>query len=424
MNGAICTIIAGEIARAAYEHGLEDYGTDILDRVWALSQRDGGELHQAYRRLPDDPPQPSPTMHHVDLRPYANVGLKNGARKGVPAWTGEGDNDMRNLPTGKRKFGNIPFEVIDPKTNGGRSIVRLDPSGQTGWPELTIPVGSAAGQSIYFMHALAHNYSRGAVAATYDVLYADGAEQRIYIRQSFEIGLWWGIADEPDTRRHKDPVDRNVARIAWRGPNGQWKNVGLYMTGWNNPRPDVPIVGIRAAAIADRPSVNIHGHTRQGGRGGVMLAAISVSDEPVKFEERIRSYGLPSQWAQAAVYYAIAEGLAGIEDTGRAFSAAKVSPRWASTDSTTNAVTLHYPASDGYCSYEYKLDEKKRAITLDLTGSFQAVDVHCLLPEGGQAHRVLVDGTEIDYQNASLEGSHYADFRLDALPSGPVTIEY
>jgi len=45
MNGAICSIIAGEIAKAAFDHGMESYGADILERVWKLSERDGGTLH-------------------------------------------------------------------------------------------------------------------------------------------------------------------------------------------------------------------------------------------------------------------------------------------------------------------------------------------------------------------------------------------
>ena len=47
MNGAIGPVIAGELAKAAFDHGMEDYGTDILDRVWRLAERDPGPMAPA-----------------------------------------------------------------------------------------------------------------------------------------------------------------------------------------------------------------------------------------------------------------------------------------------------------------------------------------------------------------------------------------
>ena len=413
MNGAIGIVVAGELAKAAYDHGREDYGTDILDRLWELAERDGGYLHSAYLRLPEDPPQPDANFQHVDLRPFANVGLCDGAHEGVVAWTGEGENDMRNLPTGTRRFGAVAFDVIDPDANEGTAVVRLDVDPALGPNSITVPVDALKGRSIYFMHSMPHTAPRGAVVGTYDVCYADGAEERIHVRNGHEIGLWWGLADNQDTRRHNDPVDRRITRVAWQGPNGQWKNVGLFMTGWNNPRPDTPITAIRMSAV------------RTGGRGGgIMLAAVSISDEPVRFETPIRSGGWPPSWSHASVYYAIAEGLAGVEDGGRAFDRVSVSPRWAATESVTNHVTLHYPASDGYCSYDYRLDGKRRRITLDLTGSFGSAHVHCLLPRGARAKGVTVDGAEVSFENSRIEKSNYVDFELAAMPAGPVVIEY
>ena len=81
------------------------------------------------------------------------------------------------------------------------------------------------------------------------------------------------------------------------------------------------------------------------------------------------------------------------------------------------------PASNGYCSYQYRLDRKARRITLDLTGSFQQAHVHCLLPRG-KAKSVHVDGRAVSFENTRIEKSGYADFELDALPLGPITIDY
>lgn len=396
MNGGICPIIAGEIAKAAFEHGEEAYGTDILERVWKLSERDGGALHQVYRRLPARVPAPHATFRFVDLRAVANRGLRNRAATGVEAWLGEGDNDLRNLPTGRRKFGAIPFNVIAPARNRGRAVLRLDPTD----PAVEIPVSGLTGASIYFLHATGRSLAAHGVAACYQVRYADGTAVPIYIRSGHEIGHWWGPSE---------PANRDVARIAWRGPNPTWKDVGLFMFGWNNPHPEKPISGITLQPLTT-------GRT-------IMLAAISVSDHPVKFDTPIRSYGLPDCWAQAAVYYAITEGLAGIEDKGRAFDRVRVSPRWATTAASEADVTLHYPASDGYCAYRYR-DNRRGQLTLDLTGSFEKADVHCLLPRGKKAASVTVAGQSVVFRNSRIETSNYADFALGTLPVGPVVIRY
>lgn len=404
MNGGICPIVAGEIARAAFEHGLESYGADILERVWDLTVRDGGHLHQVYRRLPEEPMLPPTAFTTIDLSSVVNRGLRNGAEAEVEGWTGEGDNDLRNLPVGLHCFGAIAFSVIDPKRNRGRAVLRLSGGGENGPVEQTIPVENLRAGSLYFLHATARSAPEGAVVAYYDVHYEDGSRERIHIRQGKEIGHWWGTNDSS--------MDRSRTRRGWWGPNPQWKNVGVYMHGWSNPHPDRAVTAIRVRALP-----------LAGGRGGVMLAAVSASDQAVAFEPKIRSYGLPDCWAQAAVYYAIVEGLIGIEDRGAAFSKVRVSPRWASSKASRAEATLHYPASDGYCAYACRIDRKARRLTIDLTGSFESAELHCLLPEG-PAKRVTVDGKSVPFTNARIERSRYADLALDSLPEGPIVIEY
>ena len=396
MNGGICTIIAGEVSKAAFDHGAEDYGTDILNRVWELCERDGNSLHQVYRRLPAKVTLPRANFQFVNLRGVANRGLRNGARAGVDAWLGEGDNDLRNLPTGRQKFGAIQFDVIAPAKNAGLAMLRLDPTE----PAAEVPAANQTGRSLYFLHATGSGCPPHTVVARYKVHYADGTHAPIYIRTGNEIGHWWGPSE---------PVGCDELRLAWHGSNPTWKNVGLYMFGWNNPHPDKPITGLTLQALPSGKAL--------------MVAAISLSDQPVAFEQRIRSYGLPDCWAHAAVYHAIVGGLAGIEDEGRAFDRVKIAPRWASTAANSAAITLHYPASDGYCAYQYR-DNRRGQLTLELTGSFGAATLHCLLPRGQSAKRVTVAGQPVPFQNTRIEQSNYVDFKLATLPTGPVVIRY
>ncbi len=412
MNGSITPLVGGELAKAAFDHGLEAYGVDILERIWALSQRDAGRVSETYFRtawaegdmIPPEPAGFTP----VDLRALAHVGLRSGATPDVPAWTGEGDNDMRNLPTGRQTFAGAEFDVIDPASNGGRAVVALTP-GKIGEPELVVPVGEQKAASLYFLHALASGAD--GVAATYDILYADGSEHRVYIRPGHEIAAWWGVS-QPNATKKALPDPRQPdgqARIGWRGPNGQWKNVGVFAWGLNNPCPDKPISALRLRHVAGK---------------GVMIAGISLSDEPVRWPRSIRSGGWPPMWTHASVYYGLMEGLAGITDRGRAFSVAEIAPRWAATGESAAAACLHYPASDGYAAYTWRHDVAGRRICLELAGSFDRARVRCLLPAGASAATVSINGQPAQAEVVAVEQSRYAELTLEGTPAGPVCIEY
>lgn len=48
MNGGVNTIVAGELAKAAFQHGYETYGVDILKRIMDLMKRFNGDLPVSY----------------------------------------------------------------------------------------------------------------------------------------------------------------------------------------------------------------------------------------------------------------------------------------------------------------------------------------------------------------------------------------
>ncbi|MEO6330911.1 MAG: hypothetical protein ABIO55_18390, partial [Ginsengibacter sp.] len=51
MNGGVNTIVAGELAKAAFQHGYESYAVDILQRIMTLVKEHDGDLPVAY--MPD-----------------------------------------------------------------------------------------------------------------------------------------------------------------------------------------------------------------------------------------------------------------------------------------------------------------------------------------------------------------------------------
>ena len=49
MNGGVNTIVGGELAKAAFQHGAEEYGVDILNRMLDLVRKHNGDLPVAYK---------------------------------------------------------------------------------------------------------------------------------------------------------------------------------------------------------------------------------------------------------------------------------------------------------------------------------------------------------------------------------------
>lgn len=48
VNGGVLTIVAGELAKAAFQHGYETYGVDILGRIAKLMDQHNGVLHAGF----------------------------------------------------------------------------------------------------------------------------------------------------------------------------------------------------------------------------------------------------------------------------------------------------------------------------------------------------------------------------------------
>lgn len=153
----------------------------------------------------------------LDMRSIANRGFMDDVEgDGKGGWTDQGpSNSLSGFPTGKQKMAGALFDIIDPKTNGGKSSLVLFSTHSTNCPEsATIERVSSSARSIYFLHATAWGKGRK-VIAEYRILYTDGTEERIPITDSKEVANWWS------------PKDTNWMRVGWRGSNPSTNNIGV-----------------------------------------------------------------------------------------------------------------------------------------------------------------------------------------------------
>jgi hypothetical protein len=129
MNGGVGGHVAGELARGAYGSGYENYGTDILNRLFELGKKYDNKIYFSYTGSIPPAPEP-PVFEPLDLKASANMDSWTIGNAEAHKWMNEdrdGD-DFRELPTGDQRFSNIPFHVIDPEKNNRKAVIAVSRS--------------------------------------------------------------------------------------------------------------------------------------------------------------------------------------------------------------------------------------------------------------------------------------------------------
>ncbi len=379
MNGGVISIVSGELAHGAFEHGFETYGVDILKRVKHLSETTGDYLHCTYKGAM--PETPSRSFTTLSLEKTANTDTSGKGSRGVPGWTGEGNNDLHEFPSGRRTFEDIPFDLVNPAINDRKACLGIS------WDDhysrqAVLPVNASA-KSVYLLHTM----GRGSMpAGMFTLNYTDGSHHVVFI-QGDRIGNWWYPSVRESTRGPVDTV------VGWRGKNDACANVGVYLTGIDNPHPNKPIREIGFEAFENGTKW--------------MILGVTLCDAPVFFTPPVVSYGIPDNWGSAANVYALLEGLAGIKDEGVAYDKALMAPRWAAAGINNVRATVKYEASGGYLSYDYHADPDGKMITVLFTSSGNETNCKILIPDALSVVSVNVDDAPQDVKTESIENSVY-----------------
>jgi hypothetical protein len=200
--------------------------------------------------LPDfvAPSENPAAVFTVDLRPYCNMGFADPvAGDGKGGWSDEGPmNDMRQFATGRQTFYGVPFDVIDPAGNSGRSVITL--YGQAATPSLppdvTVPLEETRRvRCLYFLHAAA--WGTPGEIGEYRILYSDGASDTVRNAIPETNGNWWN-GWHPDERARPVPVrvtNAGTGKAAWRY---------VRVLEWQNPNPGKAVSGIEAVSAGHR----------------------------------------------------------------------------------------------------------------------------------------------------------------------------
>lgn len=128
----------------------------------------------------------------IDLRGAANRSFSGSPDKnGICGWTGQGDQDIRKIKTGRQNLSDIVFEIINPAGNDNRSCIVLS-SRDRKFPKETsaVAVNNIKTDWIYLLHAAAWA-GQGTKAGTVDLIYTDGSSHRFDIICGKQVADWW-----------------------------------------------------------------------------------------------------------------------------------------------------------------------------------------------------------------------------------------
>ena len=116
----------------------------------------------------------------------------------------------------------------------------------------------------------------------------------------------------------------------------------------------------------------------------------------------------PSGWGAAALLNAVDEGLCGVVDKDCLYREIDFSPRFAVTHYTELRYITGYEISHKFVDVRCII--KNEGMRYDVISEAEKINFHILLPKGKACRKMLVDGKETPFENASVADSHYIDF--------------
>ncbi|MBL8993990.1 MAG: hypothetical protein JNM63_11665, partial [Spirochaetia bacterium] len=173
-------------------------------------------------RLADafDVAQGEGTAVPLDLRSSANMGFADEvAGDGKGGWSDQGpDNDLRSFDPRRSDFGGVPFRIIAPEKNQGRSVMSFRGamlSVQLYEARIDLPRAAAA-KNLYILHTTCFNQTKTSVGTV--TVEAEGGAKKIFdIKSGREVADWWGAGS----------LSNGV--VVFRQPNRSTA-VGLYLS--------------------------------------------------------------------------------------------------------------------------------------------------------------------------------------------------
>ncbi|HMC66227.1 MAG TPA: hypothetical protein VKI65_14920 [Gemmataceae bacterium] len=172
--------------------------------------------------------EPAGKFEYIDIQAKANSKLKDDFHG-----TQFPGNNLGSLPTGEQTFADVKFKI-------GEKFLQLGSTNLQDMPDKLegIEVNKKAAK-LHFLHATGWFADDETVIGEYVVNWDDGTSVTIPIAYGKDVRDWWYGDDDPEPTQGK---------VAWKGENegatSNMKKIRLYLTTWENAKPDKKIKSI------------------------------------------------------------------------------------------------------------------------------------------------------------------------------------
>lgn len=232
---------------ASRRFGKDSVATQYVQNVlrYALGPEWTGKHAGAVRvekRLRIQPPKKG-SCKSIDLRNHCNMAFIDETEgDGKGGWTDQGPtHDLRIAPLGAETFGGVPFQVIEPDKNKGRSCIVLKGKHGPAFPARVdgIQVGRYVRRMFFLVASAWSSVSQDKEAARF-VMHYEAGGQGVLREVSAPLIVGKHMADWAKLRE-----DLPEGVVAWSGTHPLWKRpVGFYLVEWKNPIPSEKIVSM------------------------------------------------------------------------------------------------------------------------------------------------------------------------------------
>ena len=160
----------------------------------------------------------------LDLSSAANMAFADevaGDRKG--GWFDQGNQDFADMPLGDQILAGVPFRILDPAKNNGKSAVLLHGIYRPYFPDAVtgLRIGFPV-RRLYFLHTAGWGDKPGTPVLIYRIHYADGSRLDIPVRMKQEINSWGEIEALPNAKialERSTPVRKHLQCFPWTNPH-------------------------------------------------------------------------------------------------------------------------------------------------------------------------------------------------------------
>ena len=207
----------------------------------------------------------------IDLSASANRSFRDDvSNDGKGGWTDEGDNDFRTMPLGDLRAAGIPFHILDPEKNHGKSCLVVRGTARPHLPDAVRGIRIDKKLSrIFFLHT--STWGGNNQAGSYRFHYEDGSVESCPLIGGRNIGDWWNVFSLPS------------ARIGIQRKNPKGQTVTCYVTEWENPKPDLKIASMDFLSLSASREGEIDWNPENAAIP-VLIAATGEETNPNRFE--------------------------------------------------------------------------------------------------------------------------------------------